>query len=501
MPAYVPFGWQKDLYEAPQPVLLLWVGRRGGKGRAVLAKMFKTLDQASQLAFRMAGIDLTGSLVPPVHGWIVAPTFSQARQVWHELKEFMPAHFVRRTGRAGGRGTGWNEDDRTVWLDFRDQDGGWLDRPRPSAFLEVKSADNPDFLQTVGLDFLWITEAQDIPEAAWDKVQPALNSPGRMGVVCIEGIPPLSRAHWFSRLYNAAKRGDLPRHLYRAFSATTFDNPYLTEGQKQRIHAEKQVQLESWWRRHYMAEQPESAGGFFTHTERAAVSELYDIPRPSLSYVAGLDLGMTTDPTVLVIKERNTRRSVWGVEMLKTDWTVQRETVRSECERFEVEEVIVDSTGLGGLMAVDDLRALGIPIREFHFSIQQKRDLFTRYALALAKAQVSYPPEWIKLREQLDALTIVQLSETWAFRQLDNGHDDWMDAECLALTACEPAEEEYEGNGLVLPAILTVKPLRSDDSGARERDPLIMSMRQARREARRKAHEASISKGELVVVG
>lgn len=34
-----------------------------------------------------------------------------------------------------------------------------------------------------------MAEAQDIKEAAWNKVRPTLNSPGRLGRAIIEGIP------------------------------------------------------------------------------------------------------------------------------------------------------------------------------------------------------------------------------------------------------------------------------------------------------------------------
>ncbi len=40
--------------------------------------------------------------------------------------------------------------------------------------IEMKSADNAQALQTVGLDFLWVSEAQDIPNAAAEKLRPTL---------------------------------------------------------------------------------------------------------------------------------------------------------------------------------------------------------------------------------------------------------------------------------------------------------------------------------------
>ena len=83
--------------------------------------------------------------------WTLAPTYSQAKQAWNEMKAFVPDNLVRKKfkHRAGGRGGGWNEDDMEVWLDFKDETGNWLDRYRRSVYWLIRSADNYESLQTV----------------------------------------------------------------------------------------------------------------------------------------------------------------------------------------------------------------------------------------------------------------------------------------------------------------------------------------------------------------
>ena len=93
--------------------------------------------------------------------------------------------------------------------------------------IELKSADNAQSLQTVGLDFLWVSESQDIPNAAAEKLRPTLRQAGRMGKAVYEGIPSLYPEHWFRRGCAAAERGAHKNHRY--FHYTVYQNPLLNE--------------------------------------------------------------------------------------------------------------------------------------------------------------------------------------------------------------------------------------------------------------------------------
>ena len=260
-----------------------------------------------------------------------------------------------------------------MWLDLKDENGQWLpNRWRQSVFWELKSADNPEGLQTVGLDFLHMAESQDIKEAAWNKVRPTLNSPGRLGRAIVEGVPPESTQHWFARNFKMAKENPSTRR--EAFHASTFDNPYLTDEDRLEIEEEKGSLTEGIWERFYLAKQPEGAGGFFRNITKAYSSGAYEMikPDPDASYVAGLDIGRANDPTVLIIKDRVTRTSVFAVELMKTDWSLQLETIKREAVRWNLEEIYMDSTGLGGKLGEDvlfrELLEYSIPVVGYNFT-------------------------------------------------------------------------------------------------------------------------------------
>jgi hypothetical protein len=505
-PKYKPYGWQHRVHARKKRMKLIQVGRRGGKGRMSLQEALSCASEASRTPIldRNGKVDENAllSLIPPIHLWGMAPTYKQAKQMWNEMKGFTPEHLVRRpTARGNRSSTGWNEAEMEVWLDFKDPAGKWLNRPRPSAYWEIKSADNYESLQTVGLDFLWITEAQDIREEAWDKVRPTLRSPHRFGRVIIEGIPPISSGHWFARLLRSAGLEEsqfsnietdamyqliIERKKAReeigvefaekgtmlAVRATTFDNPDLTLEDVESIFDEKDTTSDAIWRRHYLAAPAVGGSGFFRLIREAARGAGLAEPAPGRRYVAGLDIGRKEDETVLVIKDRRTRESVYAESMAKREWTSQREAIIATCAWWNIEELTMDATSLGGAIVYDELANANLPVRAVKFTSQQKFNLWTDYAIALERKTVTFPAHWQKLINQLEAGDAVQNGMVYKFTQVDGGHDDWMDAEMLALFSCDPVDE-FGAEIMATPSKQGVAPMRPDDLGRRRSEVFV----------------------------
>ena len=464
---YKPSPWQQKMHESNARLKVIWAGRRAGKGRAVLSALMTAIATAAQTPFLATkeisegagvpeGFDLTPTLEPQIHVWIVAASYAQSRQAWNELRQFMPSELVvrRKPGQGGGRGSGWNEDERTVWLRLNTPN-----LKRRDAYIEIKSADDPETLQTAGPDFIWITESQDIKEAAWNKLRPMLNSAGRLGLACIEGIPPYGRSHWFSRLFNYASQN--PSNLYEAFHASSFENVFLTKEQKDAIYEEKETMPEAIWERMYLAKQPDGGGTFFRHSKimEAATALPYSSPQKGRRYVAGLDLGKKQDYTVFIIKDSRSRASVYSMEMQGTDWMSQLESIFFEVKKWGIDDMRVDSTGLGDVI-FDHLLASGLPVTPFKFTSQSKYQLFNNYYIALENETVTFPTGWTTLVKQLEDIAIRQSGNGgYIFFTEAQEHDDWVDAELLALMACDPPGIEGEEYKIARP-IRRMQPLR-----------------------------------------
>ena len=339
---YTPHPGQERVHQSDAKIKVLEIGRRWGKSRFALWELIKRFLESKD-------IEVGADLVPPFHAWIVTPNFPQARQIWNELMAFFPRDFISPAG--------VKQDAWLIHLKGNEK--------RAWGQIEVKSAHDPDSLQTAGLDFLWVSEAQDISDKAFEKLLPTLRSPGRLGYGIFEGIPALYPDHWFRRAFVAGERGE---RGFASFKATSFENPLLTPEQKAEIEADKELLPERVWRRMYMAEFSDSAG-YFTNIDANIAGDPMQGPVPGARYIAGLDLGRKMDPSVMVIMDAAERKMVhyqgWDDG---TEWVAQREHVARLVEEWGIEQLCLDATGIGDVF-MSELIEIGIPVSPYIFSI------------------------------------------------------------------------------------------------------------------------------------
>ena len=185
----------------------------------------------------------------------------------------------------------------------------------------------------------------------------------------------------------------------------------------------------------------------------------------------------------MIIKDRQSRTSVSAVELKKTDWSLQVETIKREASRWNVQEIYMDSTGLGGKFGEDvlyrELMEESIPVVGYNFTQAKKYQLFLDYAISLEKETVAFPQSWSKLISQLEDIAHRESANRGhTFYTVSSGHDDWVDAECLALMACDPAMDI--GEQKFIPASKKgITPINSGYSGKMSR---LKRWRKARQE-------------------
>ena len=167
------------------------------------------------------------------------------------------------------------------------------------------------------------------------------------------------------------------------------------------------------------------------------------------------------------------RKSVYALEMSGSDWVSQIETISSEINRWKIGDIRVDSTGLGDVV-FDHLLSSGLPVTPFKFSAQSKYQLFQNYYIALENGTVHFPESWDTLKKQLEDISIRPSGNgSYVFYNESNEHDDWVDAELLALMASDPPGYE-DGEYNYLGAISRMRPIRPTDS---KRPSRFMQMR------------------------
>ena len=422
--SYTPHPGQQFLHEQDAHIKILEVGRRWGKSRFSLWELIRRYVESLE-------IETDNSVVPPFHAWIVAPSFPQARQVWNELIAFLPQQFI-----APG---GIHQDDKLIYLIGS--------KKSPWGLIEVKSAHDPDALQTAGLDFLWITEAQDIKDTAFEKLLPTLRSPGRMSYGVFEGIPSTHRDHWFHRTFESAQNG---RDGYLAYKATSFENPLLSEEHRAAIEADRDSMRETAWRRMYLADFSQESG-YFRNISNCIAGDLLPGPLPGVEYVAGLDLGRKMDASVMHIMDAKNRslvsHHVWDDG---TNWVMQREAITRIAKEWNVSRLVIDATGMGGDIFVQEIQESGLPVEPFIITSASREHLLQAVGVSMERQTINFPAVPSMLR-QLRAFQYRKMSSgRWRVEAPLGEHDDEVFALALALTACADA-----------PTITKVQPTKS----------------------------------------
>jgi hypothetical protein len=408
---YQPHSGQQHVHASGARIKCLKIGRRWGKSRSAFGDGYECYTQALQMP-------APSSLIPPWHGWALSPTFPQSRQIWNEALTLWPSSLIHHI----------SHDERTIYLKGSEQ--------RPYGILEFKSAHDPDSLQTVGLDWLWIQESQDVSDAAFEKILPTMNSPGRMGRGFWEGIPSLYPTHWFERSCRMAEDG---RDGYAYFHATAFDNPLLDDFQKAEIEAHRELLPERAWRRMYLAEFNEDAG-YFSNISACISGDLLSAPLPGAPYVGGLDLGRKVDPSVLTIMDAENRKVVqhhsWDVG---AEWPLQRDGVIRYCREWNISRLVVDATGMGGDIFVSEMTEASLPVEPYIITPTSRESLLQTLVVALERQTIQFPNITPMIR-QLRAFQYRKMSSgRFRAEAPPSEHDDEVFSLALALTACADA--------------------------------------------------------------
>ena len=291
-------GDQQIIAEHPARFKVVACGRRWGK---------TTLGLAMASAVAQAG----GRV------WWVAPTYGLAFHPWRALRL---AH-------------------RDIW-EAKLESERHIDLPGGGS-LTVKSADDPDTLRGVGLDFVVLDEAAFLSEETWTAViRPALSD--RNGRALMISTP--RGRNWFWQAY---LRGQDPFHTeWHSWTYPTGANPLILP---QEIEEARALLPERVFRQEYLAEFVEDGGTVFRNAAQAATASPQDRAQAGHRYIMGVDLARRVDFTVCAVIDLSLDPPalVYLDRFNQIDWQFQIQRIAALAERFGVEQIMVDQTGVG----------------------------------------------------------------------------------------------------------------------------------------------------------
>ncbi len=219
--------------------------------------------------------------------------------------------------------------------------------------VRVRSADNPDSLRGEGLDFVVLDECAFMKEDAWSEaLRPSLSD--RQGGAMFISTP--KGRNWFWRAWQRGQ--DEEQGEWASYHFPTSDNPYIPD---EEIEAARVGLPERIFRQEYLAEFISDAGGVYRGVMEAATATPQEQAIDGHNYVAGLDLARKVDFTVLTIMDvsLDPAELVFMDRFNTVDWNLQVGRVKAACERFRVETLIVDETGVGDPIVEQLRRELG----------------------------------------------------------------------------------------------------------------------------------------------
>ena len=213
-------------------------------------------------------------------------------------------------------------------------------------------------------------------EDAWtEALRPALAD--RKGGALFISTP---KGHnWFWHLWHGADAAD-----WKAWRFTSYDNPFIDNAE---IDAAKAQLPERTFSQEFLAEFIDDAGGVFRSVMAAATATPADGRRGDTMYVAGLDWALSYDFTVLSIVNVNTRELVYIDRYNGVDYSMQRQRIKAACDRFGVAGIIAEANAMGKPNN-DELRRMGLPVRDFTTTNATKADIIENLAAAFEQGNI-----------------------------------------------------------------------------------------------------------------
>ena len=276
---------------------VLRAGRRWGKTRLGVMECLDTASKGGR-------------------AWWVSPTYKTGEVGWRPLRTLaskVPGAEIRRSERMIVLPTGGS--------------------------VTVRSADNPDSLRGESLDFVVMDECAFMQEDAWtEALRPALAD--RKGRALFISTP--KGRNWFFNLWNQASS----QPQWAAFHFTSYDNPYIDNAE---IDAARGTLPEATFLQEFLAEFVDDASLVFRHVRESATAQTQDGKIGGRRYVMGVDLARHVDFTVIVVLDvtQAPYRMVYMDRFNQISWQVQIKRIKTAAHRFEVDQIVVDQTGVG----------------------------------------------------------------------------------------------------------------------------------------------------------
>lgn len=422
---YTPHPGQQLVHNSPARFKVISAGSRWGKDRC------SVMEYVEKFA-SMLSESRSADMVPAVHGWIIAPNFTLARQVWRELRAYFPRKWVVNT---------WETDRMMQTVN----DG----------IIEVRSADDPEMLVGVGLDIVLITEAARISrlDEVWTNIENRLMSPGRgpggKGGLALANSTPRGRNYFYDMYLFGQK--DSPNYDpdWESFNFPSYDNPHLNLKDKEYLERIKKRYPERIYRQEILAEFIAEGNSVFPYADLCASYHGPTDPEPDRIYTIGYDPARSVDFSGVIIRD-DLGQVVYIRQWTGKPWTAQITEIAHLSRYYNNALVVIDKTGLGETLP-EALEKHGVIVEPIHFTNLLKESMINHLAMLIEQKIISYPPHDTLINELKDYQYTV--TKTGAIRYSASSsrrHDDLVTGMMLAFKDFNSIVDEVPWVGMFM---------------------------------------------------
>lgn len=272
---YIPHKYQQEFHKSNARFRTFIAGRRGGKTFAGTVEALWWADK------------YPGSI-----GWIVAPTYVMLRDTnIPSVLELLPEWALKS----------WNKNESRIVL----QNGSQI---------VFRTAEDPQKLRGVGLDWIWLDEASFMKAGVWDVLYPTLTDRG--GVLWATTTP--QGYDWvYRKLYKPAVDGE---EDFAAWQFRTIDNPYIDP---QMVEQARRDMNDQMFRQEYLATFEKFTGLVYPDFETDTHVSEFDVNnlQAPLWFIA-IDVGYT-NPTAIILGVEDAGHHLY----IHSEWYESHKTV------------------------------------------------------------------------------------------------------------------------------------------------------------------------------
>ena len=238
-----------------------------------------------------------------------------------------------------------------------------------------RSAEKPETIRGLSIDYCFIDEAQDVSDDAFNKaILPTLTAKGKK---CLIAGTPKSK-NWFYQYFHKNNEKN-----YNSYTAPSSISPFVSD---EFLEEQKQSLPPSIYEQEFEAKWQEGDGEVFSNIDGVCILDSW-IPTRDRTF-GGLDIGTKQDYSVLTIQDRNGRIvHIWRERGLEYSQIVSK--VIYLCKQYKT-DLYVEANSIGDVV-YEMIRKQYRNVKPFITTNTSKENIIRRLISDIADMSIELP--------------------------------------------------------------------------------------------------------------